>query len=306
MSFCSDVKDEICTIENENPCCDRSEAYGLALFARAFSPSQISFVTENEAAAEKYVSLISKVCGVSLKINHSPSGKISVNAETPEERQKIRSAFGHDKKELSLRLNRANIENECCQGAFLRGVFLACGGVTDPEKDYHGEFAVQRMNLCSDLDAFLSEVLFEPKSTQRKGYNVLYTKDSESVEDLLTFMGATNSSLKLMSVKMLKDVRNNVNRKLNFETANISRTVAASLQQVEAIAKIRRTRGIESLPEDLQELAILREENPEMSLRELGENLSVPISRSGVNHRLERIMEFARYISQEGEEDVCD
>lgn len=149
-------------------------------------------------------------------------------------------------------------------------------------------------------------MLFEPKSTQRKGYNVLYTKDSESVEDLLTFMGATNSSLKLMSVKMLKDVRNNVNRKLNFETANISRTVAASLQQVEAIAKIRRTRGIESLPEDLQELAVLREENPEMSLRELGENLSVPISRSGVNHRLERIMEFARYISQEGGEDVCD
>lgn len=306
MSFCSDVKDEICMIENENPCCDKSEAYGLVLFARAFSPSKVSFVTENEASAEKYVSLISKVCGVELKINHSKSGKITVNAETAEARQKIRSTFGHEKKELSLRLNRANIENECCQMAFLRGVFLACGAVTDPEKDYHGEFTVQRMNLCGDLEAFLSEVLFEPKITQRKGYNVLYTKESESVEDLLTFIGATNGSLNVMSVKMLKDVRNNVNRKLNFETANISRTVAASVQQVEAIAEIRRKRGIESLPEDLQELAILREENPEMSLRELGENLSVPISRSGVNHRLERIMAFARYISEHGEENGSD
>lgn len=305
MSFCSDVKNEICTIENENPCCDKSEAYGLALFARDFSPSNISFVTENEASAEKYVELIKKVCGVELKIAQSGSGKLKVSAETAQDRQRIRSAFGHDKNELNLRLNRANIENDCCQGAFLRGVFLACGGVTDPEKDYHGEFTVQRMNLCRDLEAFLSEVLFEPKLTQRKGSNVLYTKESESVEDLLTFMGAQNSSLKLMSVKMFKDVRNNVNRKLNFETANISRTVAASLQQVEAIEKIRRTRGIESLPEDLQELAVLREENPEMSLRELGESLSSPISRSGVNHRLERIMEFARYIS-EGEENGND
>ncbi len=306
MSFCSDVKDEICAIENEKPCCDKSEAYGLVLFARDFSSSKISFVTENPASAEKYASLIERVCGVTLKINHSSSGKLSVNAETSQERQQIRSAFGHDKSELSLRLNRANIENECCQSAFLRGVFLACGGVTDPEKDYHGEFAVQRMNLCRDLEAFLGEVLFEPKSTQRKGCNVLYTKDSESVEDLLTFIGAQNSSLKLMSVKMFKDVRNNVNRKLNFETANISRTVAASLQQVEAIAAIRRTRGIESLPEDLQELAVLREENPEMSLRELGENLSVPISRSGVNHRLERIMEFAKHIADQGEESGSD
>lgn len=305
MSFCSDVKNEICTIENENPCCDKSEAYGLALFARDFSPSNISFVTENEASAEKYVELIKKVCGVELKIAQSGSGKLKVSAETAQDRQRIRSAFGHDKNELNLRLNRANIENDCCQGAFLRGVFLACGGVTDPEKDYHGEFTVQRMNLCRDLEAFLSEVLFEPKITQRKGSNVLYTKESESVEDMLTFMGAQNSSLKLMSVKMFKDVRNNVNRKLNFETANISRTVAASLQQVEAIEKIRRTRGIESLPEDLQELAVLREENPEMSLRELGESLSSPISRSGVNHRLERIMEFARYIS-EGEESGND
>lgn len=305
MSFCSDVKNEICTIENENPCCDKSEAYGLALFARDFSPSNISFVTENEASAEKYVELIKKVCGVELKIAQSGSGKLKVSAETAQDKQRIRSAFGHDKNELNLRLNRANIENDCCQGAFLRGVFLACGGVTDPEKDYHGEFTVQRMNLCRDLEAFLSEVLFEPKITQRKGSNVLYTKESESVEDMLTFMGAQNSSLKLMSVKMFKDVRNNVNRKLNFETANISRTVAASLQQVEAIEKIRRTRGIESLPEDLQELAVLREENPEMSLRELGESLSSPISRSGVNHRLERIMEFARYIS-EGEESGND
>lgn len=272
----------------------------MVLFGRAFSAAQISFITEHREVAEKYVSLIYKVCGVNVDIKSSPSGKITVSAAAAD-RNKIRSFFGHERKELALRLNRANIENECCAAAFLRGAFLVCGAVTDPEKDYHGEFTVQRVNLCSDLEALLGEVIFEPKKTMRKNSFVLYTKESETVEDFLTYIGAVNSSLGVMGIKMYKDVRNNINRKTNFETANISRTVAASVSQVEAIKKIRKYRGIESLPDDLKELALLREENPEMSLRELGENLTVPISRSGVNHRLARIIEAAREIS-EGDE----
>lgn len=275
----------------------------MVLFGRAFSAAQISFITEHSEVAEKYAALVEKICGVKVDVKPSPSGKITVSAATAADRSKIRSVFGHEKRELALRLNRANIENECCAAAFLRGAFLVCGAVTDPEKDYHGEFTVQRVNLCNDLEALLGESIFEPKKTTRKNSFVLYTKESETVEDFLTYIGAVNSSLGVMGIKMYKDVRNNINRKTNFETANISRTVAASVSQVEAIKKIRKYRGIESLPDDLKELALLREENPEMSLRELGESLTVPISRSGVNHRLARIIETAREICEsEGDE----
>ncbi|MBR3438338.1 MAG: DNA-binding protein WhiA, partial [Clostridia bacterium] len=139
---------------------------------------------------------------------------------------------------------------------------------------------------------------FNPKYVIRKGYHIVYFKESESIEDILTFMGATESSLFLMGIKMEKDVKNRVNRRVNFEMSNLNKTINAANRQVEDIRFIEKTRGLSSLPENLREIAQLRLDNPEISLTELGEMLSVPISRSGVNHRLARLSEIARQIKE--------
>ena len=155
------------------------------------------------------------------------------------------------------------------------------------------------LNLSRDLKLFINDydqLSVEPKSIVRNSNHVIYFKDSEAIEDLLTVMGAVNSSLEIMGVKMYKDMRNNVNRKLNFENANLDKTIDASSKQIDAILHIKKTVGLSYLSDDLREVAELRIENPDMSLRELGSLLSVPISRSGVNHRLAKICSIAKQI----------
>jgi DNA-binding protein WhiA len=209
----------------------------------------------------------------------------------------VLAAFGHTGHEISLRVNRANLENECCRASFLRGVFLSCGTVTDPVKDYHLEFILPYMNLAKDVMALLREGPdFQPALVNRKGSFVVYIKGGDRIAVLLAYLGAGGAAMELMQVRMVKEVRNNVNRKTNFETANIDKTVGASARQVEAICKIRDTVGLSGLPEELRETAELRLEYPELSLRELGLLFQNPVSRSGVNHRLRRLMEEAESI----------
>ena len=212
------------------------------------------------------------------------------------------SAFGYDSKSRTMRINYANIADDCCKSAFLRGVFLSCGTVNDPSKRYHLEFVLPFKNLIKDLAYFISgfeefQMDYEPKIIQRNSNYVMYFKGSEAIEDILTVMGAVGSSLEVMGAKMYKDMRNNVNRKLNFESANLDKTVGAASKQIEAIGKIKKTIGISRLPEELKEIAKLRYDNPDMSLRELSESLTEPLSRSGVNHRLKKICDIADSIS---------
>lgn len=293
MSFASQVKLELAAAEN-TPCCMRAQTYGLLLFSRAFSFAEISMQTDMEAVALLYRDSMLRETGVEAQLSQSASGKFKVCVRTAAQRQQVMTAFGHEKGELVLRLNRANLMGDCCMAALLRGAFLACGTLTDPEKDYHLEFVVPYRYISRDLAKLLDELSLAPKQLVRKGSHIVYCKDSERIEETLTLMGAQNAALELMGVKMYKDMRNNVNRKINFETANISRTASAAAEQVYAIEMIRDHAGLESLPEELKELAFLRLENPEMSLRELGEALSEPISRSGVNHRLRRLVSIAR------------
>ncbi len=298
MSFSHNVKKELSEITGMNLCCVHAQAYALALFGRSFSVREICIQTDYDEVAQCYCSMIREACGVEPKINISDAGKYLVHVEKSEDRKKIIEVFGHSHGG-ALRINRANLSEDCCAGAFVRGAFLACGTVTSPDKDYHFEFAVPYLNICRDLMKLLEEYDFKPKMVTRKGVRVIYFKDSESIEDILTFMGAANSSLEMMGVKMYKDMRNNINRKTNFETANITRTVDAAMQQIEAIRKIERCRGLNSLPEQLRKIAIIRRDNPEMSLREIGEVIDDPISRSGVNHRLRRIVEIAAEIQED-------
>lgn len=299
MSFSVNVKNEILSAELENECCRHAFAYGMILFSRAFSSYDMSILTENSGVAEKYLELMKNVCGVNPNFIKSEAGKFKVEVTTKDERVKVLETFGYDKKSGASRLNWGNFSDECCKNAFLKGVFLTCGTINDPNKSYHLEFVVPYLNLSKDLKHFINDydqLSVEPKSVVRNSNHVIYFKDSESIEDLLTVMGAINSSLEVMGVKMYKDMRNNVNRKLNFENANLDKTIDASSKQIEAIEHIKKTVGLSYLSQDLREIAELRYENPDMSLRELGDLLSSPLSRSGVNHRLSKICSIAKQI----------
>ncbi len=299
MSFSANVKNEILSEEFENECCRHAFAYGMMLFSRAFSTYDMSILTENSGIAEKYLELMKLVCKVNPKLVKTEAGKFKVEVTTKDERCKVLETFGYDKKNGASRLNWANLSDECCKNAFLKGVFLTCGTVNDPNKSYHLEFVVPYLNLSKDLKLFINDydqLSVRPKSIVRNSNHVIYFKDSEAIEDLLTVMGAVNSSLEVMGVKMYKDMRNNVNRKLNFENANLDKTIDASSKQIEAIIHIKNTVGLSYLSNELREVAELRYENPDMSLRELGSKISTPISRSGVNHRLAKICSIAKQI----------
>ena len=298
MSFSTDVKTELLAVENKNDCCQMAQIYGLLLFGKSFSASEISISLENKAVASYYKKVLDTYAGGSFAIKSSSAEKVKIRTVNKTASKKLFESFGYTDKTGTLRLNWANINCESCPAAFLRGVFLSCGTVTTPDKGYHLEFTVPFLNLCRDLKKFLNELGFEPKQVTRNGYYILYFKGSESIEDILTLMGAKNSSLELMGVKVYKDIKNNVNRRMNFENANLDRTIDAELLQKQAINKIKSTVGLNALPEELRQVAVLRLENEGLTLRKLGEMCSPPLSRSGVNHRLRKIIDFANDIKE--------
>ena len=295
MSFSSEVKSEICKLENISSCCYHAQVYGLVLFAH-FSKYNLSITSENTDVFELYLSYLRNYCKVEPTISETGTKKMTAYLKTDSDKSKVFERFGHSLTETSLRINRANIVEECCLSSFLRGVFLACGTVTDPERGYHLEFVVPYKRLCMDFMKFLDELSLNPKYIVRKGNHVVYFKDSESIEDILAIIGAQSASLQVMGIKIEKDVKNTVNRRLNFEISNINKTVNAANQQVDAIKLIEKHSGISSLPQNLQEIAHLRLENPEASLSDLEKMLEEPISRSGINHRLSRIVKIAEKI----------
>ncbi len=295
MSFSSEAKKEIAADLPEKRCCRAAMAYGMLECGHAFSANEISLQTEQETVADVYERLLSRICGVSAPLRSILHRRVDLHqcAVTEADRLRVLDRFGHSKGEISLRLNRANLDCEQCAAAYLRGAFLVCGAVTDPEHDYHLEFSVPHYNLSRDLTALLRELDFPAKSVSRNGSYIVYLKESERIEDCLTFLGATHASLEMMGVKMVKSIRNDTNRRINCESANIDKTVQAAGVQMHALRRIEQLCGLDALPEDLQAVAKLRRDNPDLSLRDLGAAMEPPLSRSGVNHRLQRIIQFA-------------
>lgn len=177
--------------------------------------------------------------------------------------------------------------------AYIRGAFLGGGSINDPEKNYHMEFVANNEDYAYELSELINSMGFNSKIVARKNNFVVYLKESEQISDLLAIIGATNAMFALQNIKIMKEMRNNVNRIVNCETANLSKTVDAAVRQVENILIIQKTIGIRGLPENLQELAMLRLEYEDMSLKELGEMLHPPLGKSGVNHRFKKIEEIA-------------
>lgn len=293
MSFTAGVKNELAELEFTSDCCKRAFAYGFLLYGKSFTSRSVSCATDYAEVMSAFEKAIAETSGVETTVGQLKSGKYTLKVPTAEGRKRIIEYFDHSVNSVSLRVNRGVLEDDECYGAFLRGAFLSCGSIGNPDKGYHLEFVVPYHNLSLDLLKILTDFGLKAKHIIRKYSHVIYLKESESIEDLLTLMGAINSSLDLMGIKIQKDVRNKINRQMNFESANMSRSIEAGLAQVEAIEIIEKKQGLDSLSDELKEVAVLRRENPDMSLKQLGENLTVPISRSGVNHRLMKIMEIA-------------
>ena len=272
---------------------------GMILFGREMSPEEVLLQTENRNTRDLFVRLVNHIAGEgSVNVAKTDRGAkpalYSMSARGAEKLRGLYDALGIDPRgERSVSMIKP--PSEKFFGSFAAGVFLSCGSVVSPEKGYHLEFVVPTERLCRELGEMFSERLgIEGGIVSRKRASVLYFKESEHIEDILTLIGAPKSSLELMNVKIYRDIRNRVNRATNCDTANCGRQNRSALRQISAINKIIASEGgLSRLPDELAELARIRLENPEMSLSELCELFEPPLSRSGVNHRFMRIEQIA-------------
>lgn len=306
MSFSTDVKKELGKVHTKLKEIERSEAYGLLLFCRRFSPEEIYFRTESGAAAERFSQVVAEVTGAIVEVQKTLTARknssviYKVCIPSRDDCERIFTSFGHDSGAPSTRINMANLEFEPCAAAFLRGAFLTCGSVTAPETEYRLEFNTVHKNLSDDLCRVIRETTelaggraAAPKTANRRGSYVVYLKDSEDISDLLTLMGAGNASMTVMQVKIEKSLENTLNRKINSQIANTDKTVSAAAKQVSAIDALERSGVLETLSDELKAAAALRREHPIASLKELVELSNVPISKSGLNHRLNKLVDLS-------------
>lgn len=295
MSFSSDAKREITQRKLTKPCCARAACYGMACFAKYFDSHGVVIQTEMENVAN-YASKMFQRCGVQGTTVEKvrPSGVLYEFAvKDPIEVEHLHTLLGTTGTEVNLQIDPEILSGSHCVSAFVSAAFLCGGTATDPQKEYSLEFLSNRTTLSRDFEALLAEHEFSPHRTRRKGMNLVYVKASGHVEDLLTFMGASNASIQLMNEKALKSVRNQVNRRSNCETANIGKTAAAYGNALKAIRYLEAEGALETLPEPLQLAARKRLEHPGLTLAQLAQNFEPEISKSGLSHRLKKLENLA-------------
>ncbi len=300
MSFSQQVKKEILARDLPKNCCAVAAAYGIACFGKYFDAHGVVLHTEQSAVAQYAKRLFARV-GIEGKVyvkGKEDSRIYEFAVKEPAQVDKMLALFGHDGREPALRINSKNFSCDHCVNSFTAAAFLCCGTMTNPEREYNLEFLTGRYNLAQDFSALLTGWGFSPKYVVRKGAHVVYFKASEQIEDLLTFMGAQNAALEIMNLKVFKDFRNKANRITNCETANIDKTVAASSTTLRAIALLRGRHALDTLPDSLREAARLREENPDLALKELAALFDPPLSKSGLSHRMKKLEELARSIEE--------
>ena len=193
----------------------------------------------------------------------------------------------------TMKVSRLDVMQDCCRRAYVKGVFMTSGSISDPNKGYHLEIVCDNRGRAEFIQEIINGFGIVSRIIQRKKYHVVYLKDGEMIVEMLGIMGAHISLMNMENIRIKKDIRNKINRRVNCEAANLNKTVSAAVKQVNDINYIIQTKGIDFLPENLQELAVARLENEDASLKELGEMMTPPIGKSGVNHRLRKISEIA-------------
>ena len=290
------AKNEMCRVQLSRQCCARAEAYGVLLYCNTFTPSEVRIITENPEFAARLPKLFHKA--FSLRFDQTPEGdgrgKLIFRITDREKLARVINTLGYDPQQImALHVNFGLLEEDCCRTAFLRGAFLAGGSVTDPEKRYHMELATSHQQASREVSTLLEEMGFLPRSVQRGADALIYFKQSEHIEDLLTKIGAPAAAMDIMTAKVDKEIRNGANRAMNCDMANVNKTLDAAQEQTAAIAKLRDSARWERLPEKLQQTAQLRLDYPEDSLAQLAERCEPPVTKSCINHRLRKLMEEA-------------
>lgn len=292
ISFSNQVKQELCTTITDR---DKAYAclYGMLLFARQLRQDEILMQSESEAFYELMPRLFRQVFGdrVRPRMETGQHGTLySVSLTDPEQVRIVLERYHITLPERPLEMTNV-VTNSL--GAFTAGAFLSCGSMTDPNKEYHLEFVLPCPQLEEPFSQILLAIGVNAKMVLRKGMPVVYLKHSEQIEDLLTFMGAQQGTIDFINIEILKNVRNKANRISNCDMANINKVMLAAERQIKDILLIDERMGLDALSPDLQQMALLRMDNPELSLKELGELLDPPIGRSGVNHRLKQLQVLA-------------
>ena len=282
MSFSSEIKEKLCKTERVCGSCAVYETAGALLFGGTVKENEIRFSTENKAVAERVREDISLSFGIDLDIIY---GTRAYRIETTDVHQCENICGGI--------LLDGGIPFSCCRASFARGAFLGGGSVTDPHKAYHMEFDTRSAQGAKHLKNILARDNFNARITDRKGRRILYIKGSGEIADILGYIGAPQGAFEMFNIQAEKEMRNDINRRVNCENANTDKSARASSKLLLAIRKIKKAGVWDKLPDVLREMGNLREEFPEDSLKELGAKADPPIGKSGVNHRLNRILTIA-------------
>lgn len=312
MSFSSNVKNEISKVLMSEKCCQTAELSALIKMTGTIQLAGknrigIKLVTENAAIARKIFTMLKSNFDIhtqvamaknrQLKKNYSYT--LLVNSEEASE-EVLKGLDIIKEKGSSFRINQripqSFIKNECCKKAYLRGVFLGGGSISDPEKTYHLEVVTNNKGYAEDIKNLINTYGLSAKIVNRKNSYVVYLKEGENIVDFLNIIGAHNALLNLENVRIYKEMRNNVNRIVNCETANLSKTVNAAMRQISNIKYIKENLGLNKLPKSLREMAEMRLLHQDASLKELGEMMNPSVGKSGVNHRLRKLDQIAEDI----------
>ncbi len=287
-SFSQEVKNELCASKIKLKCCRASLLYGILCGASVVSPDRILLETENPAVALLYSRLVREFAGIKEK-----SDVVLTDITDQAVIYRLLQTLGSD---LSRPMpDVAVMTCQFCGWSFVKGVFLACGTITSPGNSYHMEFLARNEEVAARIASYLSDLGVPPKIIERRGGLCgVYYKDSESVVDILGYLGANRAAFKLLDVKIYKDIRNNANRVANCEAANIGKTVAAANEQMRAIEIIIASGRADELSDELRQTLDLRAAFPDATLWELAQRHQPPITKSGVNHRLRRLVDFSK------------
>jgi len=308
MSFASDIKKELTTIESKE-CCDRAELSALIRMNGSLSFSNrrlmVSIQTENAAIARRIYVLIKKQYQGPVELLVRKKMRLKKNnvyiVRIVEQGEEILRDLHILKEGFSLNpeISPELLKKKCCKRAYLRGAFLAGGSVNNPEtSSYHLEIFSLYKEHSEALSNLLNEYHLNSKVIERKRGFITYLKEAEKISDFLKLIGAYNALLRFEDVRIVRDMRNSVNRLVNCETANLNKTIGAALRQVENIKFIDETIGLDALPEKLREVALLRVQYQDVTLKELVDIVGGEISKSGINHRLRKIDEIAEKLRQ--------
>lgn len=309
MSFSANTKNELARIIPEKKCCQLAEIAGFIRMCGTIRLAgggklKLTLITENPAVARLFKKMIKDYFGAKADLLISQTAilkkghlyELTIGSEMDAE-QILRETGILLVKEgcniISDGIFPDVIKRKCCKKAYVRGIFLGAGTLSNPEKGYHVEFVCNTEVLANDVRKLVNSFGLRSKIVQRKKSYVVYIKEAEQIIDLLNILGAHGQLLSFENTRIVKEMRNKTNRIINCESANVDKTINAAAKQLENINKIEEKRGLKSLPDKLYQVAILRLENPEASLIELAEMMDPPIGKSGINHRFKKIEELA-------------